>query len=57
MRSRSTFMVKTRGLAPTGHSWILRCNREENDFLGFGESVNQPHLLAAERRRTTVADS
>lgn len=42
------------GLAPAGHSWILRCNRAENDFLGPSESINQPHLLAVEGRQQSL---
>lgn len=54
-RSRSVFTVTTRALAPAGHSWILRRIRAENDFLGSSESINQPCLLAAEGRMTSVA--
>lgn len=45
------------GLAPPGHSWILRCNRAENDFLGPSESINHPNVLAVEGRQTNVAGS
>ena len=31
--------------APTGHSWILRRSRAENDFPGLSKPINQLQFL------------